>query len=74
MPSVTVETSATQQKTSAMQQEAARRQRPEETEFPNKEESDIALVEKAYLYITTGKYPEGVTKNEKRTLDGKQID
>ena len=32
------------------------------------EEGDIVLVEKAYLYITKGNYPEGTTKNEKRSI------
>ena len=32
------------------------------------EESDIVLVEKAYLYITKGTYPENATKNDKRSI------
>ena len=37
-------------------------------ETPDEEQSDIVLVERAYLYLTKGTYPEGVTKNEKRSI------
>ena len=31
-------------------------------------QSDIALVEKAYVYLTKGTYPEGANKNDKRSI------
>ena len=37
-------------------------------ETSDDEQSDIALVERAYLYLTKGAYPEGATKNEKRSI------
>jgi hypothetical protein len=37
-------------------------------EAPDEEQSDIALVENAYLYLTKGAYPDGATKNEKRSI------
>ena len=39
---------------------------PQET--PDDEQCDIALVERAYAYLTKGAYPEGATKNEKRSI------
>ena len=35
---------------------------------PDDKQSDIVLVERAYLYLTKGAYPEGATKNEKRSI------
>ena len=39
---------------------------PQET--PDDDQCDIALVERAYTYLTKGAYPEGATKNEKRSI------
>ena len=55
-----------------------KQERPMENEnLIDDEESDIVLVEKAYLYITKGTYPENATKKweeehktESRTTDG----
>lgn len=33
-----------------------------------RQENDVVLVEKAYLYLTDGSYPEGATKNDKRSI------
>ena len=41
-------------------------------ETPDEEQSDIALVENAYLYLTKGAYPDGATKNEKEVSDERQ--
>ena len=40
----------------------------QENETQNDEENDVVLVEKAYLYLTDGSYPEGATKNDKRSI------
>ncbi len=32
------------------------------------EETEIKLIEKAYIKLTQGTYPEGSTKNEKRVI------
>ena len=41
---------------------------PTSQETPDDEQSDIVLVERAYLYLTKGAYPEGATKNEKKSI------
>ena len=40
----------------------------QENETQNDEENDVVLVEKAYLYLTDGSYPEGAIKNDKPSI------
>ena len=68
------ETHQEQQETTA--DETHQEQHQSQVKCPNQapqepvddEQCEIALVEKAYLYLTKATYPEGTSKNEKRSI------